>query len=65
MFFDTLIINVRLVDFSGKPDYLEMVSFHCAILCVTIFGIALGVGIVHMVIFIKKICLHKTQDIFL
>ena len=53
-FFGTLIKNVHAVGFSEKPDFLERVCFHRAMLCVTNFRIVLGVCIVHVVIFIKK-----------
>ena len=55
MFFGTLIKNVHAVGFSGKPDFLERVCFHRAMLFVTNFRIVLGVCIVNAMIFIKKI----------
>ena len=52
--FGTLIKNVCAVGFSGKPDFLERVCFHCAMLCVTNFGIVIGACIVLLMIFINK-----------
>ena len=52
------------VGFSGKPDFLERVCFHYAMLRVTNFGIVLGLCIVHMVTFIKKYILTKIWIIF-
>ena len=54
VFFGTLIKNVRAVGCLQKPDFLERVCFHCAMLCLNIFGIVLGVCIVHVVILIKR-----------
>ena len=45
---------VRAVGFSGKPIFLERVSFHHEMFDVTNFRLVLGVCIVNVVIFIKR-----------
>ena len=55
---------VCAVGFSGKPEVLERVCFHREMLCVTYFGIVLGVCIVRVVIFYQNM-IKKFQDNFL
>ena len=57
-FLGTLIKNVCAVGFSGKPDFFLKGMFFFAMLFVTNFEIVLGVCIVHVVVFIKKISLN-------
>ena len=44
---------LKFLELSGKPNFLESVTFHLEMFPVTKFGIFLGFCIVHVTIFIK------------
>ena len=61
----TLLKSVSAVGFTEKPSFLESVSFHGEMFCVTNFLLVLVICIVIAMIFIKKNIDKLVQDQFL
>ena len=61
----TLLKSVSAVGFTEKPSFLESVSFHGEMFCVTNFWLVLVICIVITMIFIKKNIDKLVQDQFL
>ena len=61
----TLLKSVSAVGFTEKPSFLESVSFHGEMFCVTNFWLVLVICIVIAMIFIKKNIDKLVQDQFL
>ena len=61
----TLLKSVSAVGFTEKPSFLESISFHGEMYCVTNFWLVLVICIVIAMIFIKKNIDKLVQDQFL